>query len=192
MQIKSFYTQQHCCVSLKILYPGGIRTRVFLFLRRMRCPLRHATRAFYTNNENSDAQCRSTSRDKIRSNPIHCRLSPVTQSDKCKHPITYILTDLSNEGNEMEIMRSTGINRINGLWSEHSEDLIVQSDQRNFKKLIRWICQQGILISWVDTYVWRMIELNLLLEIDFGITNWHHEIFNNAIANFHHNEYPPM
>jgi hypothetical protein len=45
MQIKSFYTQQHCYVSLKTLYPGGIRTRVFLFLRRMRCPLRHAARA---------------------------------------------------------------------------------------------------------------------------------------------------
>jgi hypothetical protein len=42
MHIKSFYTQQHCYVSLKTLYPGGIRTRVFLFLRRMRCPLRHA------------------------------------------------------------------------------------------------------------------------------------------------------
>jgi hypothetical protein len=28
------------------LYPGGIRTRVVLFLRRMRCPLRHAARAF--------------------------------------------------------------------------------------------------------------------------------------------------
>jgi hypothetical protein len=46
MHIKSFYTQQHCYVSLKTLYPGGIRTRVFLFLRRMRCPLRHAARAF--------------------------------------------------------------------------------------------------------------------------------------------------
>jgi hypothetical protein len=30
INIKSFYTQQHCCVSLKTLYPGGIRTRVFL------------------------------------------------------------------------------------------------------------------------------------------------------------------
>jgi hypothetical protein len=45
MHIKSFYTQQHCCVSLKTLYPGGIRTRVFLFLRQMRCPLRHSARA---------------------------------------------------------------------------------------------------------------------------------------------------
>jgi hypothetical protein len=44
--IKSFYTQQHGYVSLITLYPGGIRTRVFLFLRRMRCPLRHAARAF--------------------------------------------------------------------------------------------------------------------------------------------------
>jgi hypothetical protein len=26
MHIKSFYTQQHCYVSLKTLYPGGIRT----------------------------------------------------------------------------------------------------------------------------------------------------------------------
>jgi hypothetical protein len=34
--IKSFYTQQqHCYVYLKTLYPDGIRTRVFLFLRRM-------------------------------------------------------------------------------------------------------------------------------------------------------------
>jgi hypothetical protein len=45
MHIKSFYTQQHCCVSLKTLYPGGIRTQVFLFLRQMRCPLRHSARA---------------------------------------------------------------------------------------------------------------------------------------------------
>jgi hypothetical protein len=29
MNIKSFYTQQHCYVSLKTSYPGGIRTRVF-------------------------------------------------------------------------------------------------------------------------------------------------------------------
>jgi hypothetical protein len=35
-------TDQHCYVSLKILYPGGIQTRVFVFLRRMRYPLRHA------------------------------------------------------------------------------------------------------------------------------------------------------
>jgi hypothetical protein len=39
IHIKSLYTQQHCYVSLKTLYPGGIRTRVFSFLRRMRCPL---------------------------------------------------------------------------------------------------------------------------------------------------------
>jgi hypothetical protein len=45
MHIKSFYTQQQCYVSLKTLYPGGIRTRVFLFLRQIRCPLRHAARA---------------------------------------------------------------------------------------------------------------------------------------------------
>jgi hypothetical protein len=45
MHIKSFYTQQHCYVSQKTLHPGGIRTRVFLFLSRMRCPLRHAARA---------------------------------------------------------------------------------------------------------------------------------------------------
>jgi hypothetical protein len=45
MHLKSFYTQQHCYVSLKTLYPGGIQTRVFSFLRRMRCPLRHAARA---------------------------------------------------------------------------------------------------------------------------------------------------
>jgi hypothetical protein len=44
MHFKSSYTQQHCYVFLKTLYPGGIRTRVFLFLRRMRCPLRHAAR----------------------------------------------------------------------------------------------------------------------------------------------------
>jgi hypothetical protein len=45
MHIKSFYSQQHCFVSLKTSYPEGIRTRVFLFQRRMRCPLRHAARA---------------------------------------------------------------------------------------------------------------------------------------------------
>jgi hypothetical protein len=27
---------------LETLYPGGIRTRVFVFLRLMRCPLRHS------------------------------------------------------------------------------------------------------------------------------------------------------
>jgi hypothetical protein len=43
MHILSFYTQQHCYA----LYPGGIRTRVFLFLRQMRCPLCHATRVFF-------------------------------------------------------------------------------------------------------------------------------------------------
>jgi hypothetical protein len=42
---KSFYTQQHCYVSLKTLDHGRIRTRVFLFLRRMRCPRRHTARA---------------------------------------------------------------------------------------------------------------------------------------------------
>jgi hypothetical protein len=41
---KVIYTQ-HCYVYLKTLYPGGIRTRVFLFLRQIRCPLRHAARA---------------------------------------------------------------------------------------------------------------------------------------------------
>jgi hypothetical protein len=46
MHIKSFYKQKHCYVFLKTLYPGGIRTRVFSFLRRMQwCPLRHAARA---------------------------------------------------------------------------------------------------------------------------------------------------
>jgi hypothetical protein len=45
MNIKSFYTQPHCYVSLKTLYPGGIRTRVLLFLRRKQCPLLHAARA---------------------------------------------------------------------------------------------------------------------------------------------------
>jgi hypothetical protein len=48
MHIKSYYTQQHCYDSLKTLYPGGIGTRVFSFLRRMRCPLRHAARYFCT------------------------------------------------------------------------------------------------------------------------------------------------
>jgi hypothetical protein len=45
MHIKSFFTQQHCYVSLKTLYPGGIPTWVFSFLRRMRCPMHYATRA---------------------------------------------------------------------------------------------------------------------------------------------------
>jgi hypothetical protein len=40
MHIKSFYTQQHCYVSLKTLYPGGIGSWDLSFLRRMRCPLR--------------------------------------------------------------------------------------------------------------------------------------------------------
>jgi hypothetical protein len=44
MHIKSFYTQQHCYVSLKTLCPGGVWTRVFSFLRRIICPLRHAAR----------------------------------------------------------------------------------------------------------------------------------------------------
>jgi hypothetical protein len=49
MHIKSYYTHQHCYVSLKTLYTGGIRTRVFSVLRRMQCPLRHAAigRAIY-------------------------------------------------------------------------------------------------------------------------------------------------
>jgi hypothetical protein len=45
MHFKLFYTQKHSHVSLKTLYPGGIRARVFLFLRQMQCPLRHAARA---------------------------------------------------------------------------------------------------------------------------------------------------
>jgi hypothetical protein len=45
--IKSFYTQQHCYVSLQTLYPGRIQTQVFSFLRRMRCPLRHAAISFW-------------------------------------------------------------------------------------------------------------------------------------------------
>jgi hypothetical protein len=44
MHIKPFNTQQHFYVSLKTLYPVGIWTRVFSFLRQMRCPLRHAAR----------------------------------------------------------------------------------------------------------------------------------------------------
>jgi hypothetical protein len=35
--IRSSYTQQHCYVSQLTLDPGMIRTRVFSFLRRMRC-----------------------------------------------------------------------------------------------------------------------------------------------------------
>jgi hypothetical protein len=45
MHIKSFSAQQHFYVPLKTLYPGGIQTPVFSFLRRMLCPLRHVTRA---------------------------------------------------------------------------------------------------------------------------------------------------
>jgi hypothetical protein len=44
MSIKSFYAQQNNYVSLKTLCPSGIRTWAFLFLRRMRCSLRHAAR----------------------------------------------------------------------------------------------------------------------------------------------------
>jgi hypothetical protein len=42
---KSIYTEQYCYFSYKPIYPGGIQTRVFSFLRCMRCPLRHAARA---------------------------------------------------------------------------------------------------------------------------------------------------
>jgi hypothetical protein len=45
MHVKSLYAQQHCYVSQKKLIPCRIRTRVFLFLRRLRCSLRHAARA---------------------------------------------------------------------------------------------------------------------------------------------------
>jgi hypothetical protein len=48
MHIKSFYTQHHCYVFLITLYPVVVRTRVFLFLRRVRCPLCHAARAATT------------------------------------------------------------------------------------------------------------------------------------------------
>jgi hypothetical protein len=47
MHIKSFYTQQHCYVFLKALYPDGIRTQVFSLPRQMWCPLRHADRTIY-------------------------------------------------------------------------------------------------------------------------------------------------
>jgi hypothetical protein len=40
--IKPLFTQHHCYVPQKTLYPGGIRTRVFSFLRRVQCPMRHA------------------------------------------------------------------------------------------------------------------------------------------------------
>jgi hypothetical protein len=46
MHIILFFTQQHCYVSLKTLYPGRIRTWVFSFVRRMRCPLRYAARGY--------------------------------------------------------------------------------------------------------------------------------------------------
>jgi hypothetical protein len=42
MHIKYLHTQQYWHISLKTLYHGGIRTRVFLLLRRMRCPLRRS------------------------------------------------------------------------------------------------------------------------------------------------------
>jgi hypothetical protein len=45
IHIKSFYTQPYNYVSLKTSCPGGIRTWVVLFLRRLRCPLRHAAGA---------------------------------------------------------------------------------------------------------------------------------------------------
>jgi hypothetical protein len=43
MHIKSFNTQQLGYDFLKTLHPGGIRTRVFLFLSQ----LRHAAKAFF-------------------------------------------------------------------------------------------------------------------------------------------------
>jgi hypothetical protein len=49
--MQSFYTQQHCYVSRKTLYPGRIRTRVFSFLRRMWCPLRHAAQTISCQNQ---------------------------------------------------------------------------------------------------------------------------------------------
>jgi hypothetical protein len=42
------YTTALLCFPLKTLYPGGIRTQVFLFLRRMLCPLRPAAGHFKT------------------------------------------------------------------------------------------------------------------------------------------------
>jgi hypothetical protein len=43
MHSKSFYTALLCFPKS----PGGILARVFLFLRRTRCPLRHAARGFF-------------------------------------------------------------------------------------------------------------------------------------------------
>jgi hypothetical protein len=42
--VVTLYTTALLCFP-KTLYPGGIRTRVFLFQRRIRCLLRHAARA---------------------------------------------------------------------------------------------------------------------------------------------------
>jgi hypothetical protein len=40
----TLYTTALLCFP-ETLYPGGIRTQVFLFLKRMQCPLRHAAKA---------------------------------------------------------------------------------------------------------------------------------------------------
>jgi hypothetical protein len=43
--ILSYFIHNSIAVSLKTFYHGGIQTRVFLFLRQMKCPLLHAARA---------------------------------------------------------------------------------------------------------------------------------------------------
>jgi hypothetical protein len=81
MHIKSFDT--HCYVSVKTLYRGGIRTRVFSFLRRMRCPLRHAAslyvqfNAFFQHNQ----YCQLYKNKKATTLPISWR-------DSISRPIT--------------------------------------------------------------------------------------------------------
>jgi hypothetical protein len=47
--LSQLYATSLLCFPPKTLYPGGIRTRVFYswFLRRMRCPLGHAAKAWW-------------------------------------------------------------------------------------------------------------------------------------------------
>jgi hypothetical protein len=78
MHIKSFYTQQHWCVSLKTSYPGGIRTQVFSFLRRMRCPLRHAAIG--------QLQAIFTSQTIYVNTDLGSRLNPFSRYPKCHQP----------------------------------------------------------------------------------------------------------
>jgi hypothetical protein len=56
---------------LKTLHPGGVRTRVFLFLRGMRCPLRRAVRATMVN--------------------FYAKVSRITENKLCEAAATFLI-----------------------------------------------------------------------------------------------------